>query len=109
MSTAHSASFIQRPEGAYMLGIPANMRISIRGLELMLRDFTAEQGQAPSGLLMYQLCFRQLCAEAARGEGILADDVNSDVPRFKGIPVTFSDPGRMDNTQLIDSYQTSND
>jgi hypothetical protein len=104
MSTAHSASFIQRPEGAYVLGIPANMTISIRGLELMIRDFTREQEQSPSGLLMYQACFRRLCVEAARNAGMLADDTNSDVPRFNGIPITFSDPGRMDNTALLDSY-----
>ena len=77
---------------SYALCVPAQMRISIRGMELMLRDFTRDCGKRPSAILLTRECMAQLCREANRSARIFADDSDGRYPSFQGVMIDYIDP-----------------
>jgi hypothetical protein len=90
------SAFVAHVDGDYALQVPAAMTISLRGMHLMLRDFTRDYERPPRTLLMTQDVFRFLCREAVRDHKTFADQVDTETPRFEGVPIAFIDAGRMD-------------
>lgn len=93
------------PKG-YLLTLPAELTISIRGLSLMLRDFAESKG-VPKGFLMTQKCFNHLCREARLSGKRFTDRVASDTPLFEGVAIYFTDLSSMDSTALLDSFDAA--
>lgn len=80
-----------QPGDRYALSVPPSCMISIRGMELMLSEYTEAYEGRPIGIIITSKQMNRLCIEASRTGDTFADDVSGSQPHFRGIPVGLMD------------------
>lgn len=89
------------PGDRYALSVPPSCMISLRGLQLMVEDYTKAYDGRPVGIILTELQFNRLCHEARRAGRTLADEDAGELPTFEGIPIDLLDGGREWEAEIL--------